>query len=576
MPAFLDVPALPAPRARDLAARRAALLEGDLVDTLTTWMLALRRGGAERWQPLADAAGLPLGEVVASPFGLRAVALGVATGATSARVETRALLPWPEHFGTDAVADEAHGTWDAGRLHVGKYQSFQADAPHATYDPSHVAKWGPHELLHRAAGFFFAPDATRFEHYVGARLNELLPVALWYGHDQLARLDEDEFVRAGARHEAHVEDARWLVEKESSLRKRAKRTARALTNGIAHFEHELAAIDRELATGRRVATTHDKGGARLNASSDATAYVVGHIARLRDPNVAAVLAQVPRDLGRFDELPAYRAHVEAVHDALLFGRIVADDEDIYARQARRTLWDWLHRAAHVGADVRTLARRASAELAGDRAVDDAKWAARFADALGEEIAAAVLADGIGGIALGQLREGVGSVLPRIESYLDDEALASFATSATFVARAPLAERVTRFLEVAEAPVALHELARLERAIAEARPSDEATHLSEPPPTRGRAGVVAANEAFVIVEATHDVVSLHAGGDAAPGTFAWLVGAHDGGVSILPCAPDERALFERALVSIVPVAESGVSTAWLREALAAGALSWRPR
>jgi hypothetical protein len=570
------VPAPFASKSRNLARRRAIVQSPDLARSLQHWMLTLRRGGAARWQPLADLAGLPLGEVVASPFGLRAIALGVACGATTAHVETRALLPWPDRFGELVTADPTHGVWEAGKLHVGKYQSFQADAPHATYDPSHVAKWGPHELLHRAVGFFFARDATRFEHYVGARLNELLPVALWYGHDQVARLDEDDFVRAHAKHAAPVDEARWLVEPEDALLVRAERTANALVRGVAHLERELDAIDRELSTGRCVATPIETGGARLDASSDALAYVVGHVARLRDPSVAAVLDAIPVELGRFETLARYRAHVEALHDALLFSDLAIDEDTIAGLRARRTVWDWLHRAAYLGADVRKLAIAAAPELRGEREVDEARWLEKLTRLLGEEGAGAVLADGIGGVALGQLREGVRSVMPRVESYLDDEALASFATSAELLARAPLGERVQALLAVAEAPVALRELATLERAIAAARPSDESTHLSEPAPARVRDGLWVGNDRFVSVEATHDVVALHAGEAATPGRFVWLVGAHDGGVSILPCSDEERAFFERACAAAQPVKGARVDAAWLKEALAAGVLAWRPR
>lgn len=580
MPALIDVPAPAAPRTRSLAARRHSLTTGaDAVDRLVAWMVALRRGGPDRWRPLADAAGLPLGEVVASPFGLRAVALGVATGATTAHVETRALLPWPDGFG-DATADPRHGTWEAGRLFVGKYQSFQADAPHATYDPSHVAKWGPHELMHRASGFFFSRNATRFEHYLGARLNELLPVTLWYGHDQLARLDEDRFVRARARHGAEIEDARWLDESEPALRRRVRRTLASLREGIAHFEAELAAIDREISAGRRVETPVEIGGAQLNAASDATAYVVGHLMRLRDPSVAALLDSLPSSLGRFETVGAYRAHVEHVHDALLFERVRVDADTLAARRARRTIWDWLHRAAHAGVDVRPLLRRARPELRDEQPVDEVRWLATLVGTLGDDLAGAVLADGVVGVALSQLRDGVRSVMPRVESALDDDALTSFATSEALAARSPLGRRLENFLAAAEAPTVVRELATLERAIAEARPSDEATFLSETPPSRLREGVLLGNVAFEVVRATHDVVAVHAGhqgsAEAAEVELAWLVGAHAGEVSILTCEPDELALYERACGGAVTVKDAGVDAAWVREALAAGALAWRPR
>jgi hypothetical protein len=143
------------------------------------------------------------------------------------------------------VRDPDHGVWDRGALRSGKYQGFLADEPFAIYDPSHVSKWGPHELLHRAAAFFFRAGATRWEHYLGARLNELVPVVAWYGAEQAMRLDEGAFDRAAAGRapSAGRDDARWLSEDESALMGRARRAAPIFREGLAHFERELAAID---------------------------------------------------------------------------------------------------------------------------------------------------------------------------------------------------------------------------------------------------------------------------------------------------------------------------------------------
>src|SRR5690606_9174290 len=63
----------------------------------------------------------------------------------------------------------------------------QREAAYATYDPNHRLKWRSHELLHRRVGFFWRPDLTRFEAYLGARLSELLPVVHWYGFDEIHR-----------------------------------------------------------------------------------------------------------------------------------------------------------------------------------------------------------------------------------------------------------------------------------------------------------------------------------------------------------------------------------------------------
>ncbi|HJL05013.1 MAG TPA: hypothetical protein RMH85_17845 [Polyangiaceae bacterium LLY-WYZ-15_(1-7)] len=583
---MIDVPALAAPGGATPAARRkalAALPDEALAERLLPFVEALREGGAARWEPLATLAGLPLGEVVASPFGLRAIALGVRRGATSVQRELRRVLSWPAELG---VADPAHGVWDAGKLHVGKYQSFQADAPFATFDPAHVAKWGPHELMHRAAGFFWRPGATRWELYLGARLNELLPVALWYGADQLARLDEDDFDReaAGRAPAARVEDARWLVEDEAALRARLGRTLRHLRAGLAYVEGELAAVDEERRTGRRVVTPRvfgARGRARLDAASDATAYVVGHAARLADPAVSAVLELV----GAVDDVDVYRGEIDACHDALLFEPLRFGEAEARRGQARRRLWDGLHRLALAGEDPAPFLADAARDLeAGE--VDAEAWAARFAEALEEDVAAAVLADGRFGLDLDQLADGVASVAPetlaRLDA-LDPEWIERFAEAPP--ARGRLGGRLGAFLEseveAGRVPAWAGELAALERAIAEAEVDDVVEQLTEPVESLGplaslEGGVWVRSAAFRVVEAGHDVVALHQGAveepEATPGR--WLVGAFRGAVSILPLPDEARAGWEALAEAARPLEEVGLPREWAEQALEAGALGWR--
>ena len=129
---------------------------------------------------LGRLAGLEPAEVVASPYGLRAVLLGLEQGATSVHLERRLELPWPESFTTSPeVASDAR-VLDAGVWQMGKYRGFFQDAPFGTFNPNHVAKWVPPNSC-TARWASSRPGATRWEHYLGARLNELVPVALWYG-----------------------------------------------------------------------------------------------------------------------------------------------------------------------------------------------------------------------------------------------------------------------------------------------------------------------------------------------------------------------------------------------------------
>jgi len=497
----------------------AALEPEAQLERIRPWLDRLRAVDAT---PIAARARLPLGEVVASPVGLRAVALAVQVGATSVDRETRALLDWQV---AGAVADPAHGVWESGRLHVGKYQAFLQDAPFATYDPAHVAKWGPHELMHRAAGFFWRSDMSRFEHYLGARLNELLPVALWYGPDQLLRLQEDGFERATAQREAPASEARW---QDHTDEEHLRRTLRWLRRGFEHVAIELDAIDREHRSGRCIATPHHVGGATLDASSDALAYVVAHHERVLSASVAEVLAEV----GAFDSVEAYRAHVEAQWEALLFGDIELDEEAIDEARTTRVAWDHRLRSA----------------LAGPDADPDA-----------------IAADGLEAFDLGQLYDGVLSVAPRLADLLeerDPDWLERFAFGPAIRQRAPLGVRLERFVEGE-----LAELARFEHRLATIQPSDRG-RLASDDGTR-----VARDDGFVLERFEHDVAALHAGAQPSPGPTAVLLGRVGEQVAVIPLDPPVATFWEALAdeAATEDQARESLGDEWVDALLEAGAL-----
>lgn len=618
------------------AARRRALArlsDGEIAERLVPMAKALQ-AAREVHAPLAVAASLPLAEVLASPFALRAVAMGVEVGATTRHVELRRRPEWPEALvGAEEVRDPDHGVWDRGALKSGKYQGFMADEPFATYDPTHVSKWGPHELMHRAAGFLWRRGLTRWELYLGARLNELVPVVLFYGPEQVMRLDEGSFDwrAAGMRPAARLEDARWLGETDAELLARAARGAPVLRHALDHFENELAAIDQELATGRRVRVPHPV----LDASSDATAYVVGHHSRLSDSAVGSVLSCVPRAVRSEDPLE-YRNRIECLFDRLLFEPLQVDLETAAQRRCARVVWDLLLRSAHLGegveADLLPLLDDAAAVLAGHAPVEIDRWCERLRDALGEEDAASVLADGSleqiaahlsdrreesgrtrgdagagvlwDRVDLEQLADGVGQVAPCAWTLLDDEeALRRFAASAALWQRAPLADRVVSFLESeGTTPGAVLAMARFERAIVSAQRDDGIERLAVPEeelPEDLAGGVVVRSEGFERLDLDYDVLSVHAGHaageplvtpDRKPTTL--LVGAHFDGVSVLPLPPAVSAAWDALELAARPAHEliaaidraledregpwPSNGEAWLRELIAAGAVGWHPR
>ena len=550
-----------------------ALDDGALGERLAAMAVALReerRAAVE----IATFASLPLAEVLASPFGLRAVALGVEAGSTNRHHELRFMIDWGDALRGDAsVEDARHGTWERGALQVGKYESFLADEPFATYDPSHSSKWGPHELMHRAAGFFHRADASRFELYLGARLNELAPVMLWYGPEQTLRLDEGAFDRehAGKHKSASVERALWLHAGEAELRERAILAAPILREGIAAFERELLAIDEELASGRRVRVAHPF----VDTASDATAYVVGHERRLRDPAVESVLACVP-DGSRFTSIRAYRAHVEALFDRLLFGAIEVELERASLRRAGREAWDLVLRAAHAGEDVEPVLGDLRADLArAERGETIADWPSRLAERVSVE---AVLEDGSAARpALAQLADGIASFAPCTRALVDLEALAR---SEAMWDRAPLDERVARFVTD---PV-LQDMLRLERVIAGAARDDRVERLGEDEGEDD--SLLVRSDAFAVHRFAHDVVSMHAAvsaGEDAPTpsrqACAFLVGAYGDDVSILPLSDIEIAMWDRLgreTITIAGVIEALGDDAWIAELIGAGAVALHQR
>ncbi len=510
----------------DAASRRRELAhrsDDELAAQLVNWMLSLRTIDAAK---LAQLARLPYPEVIASPFGLRAIALGVELGVAAVHRETRSIIH--SEGWSYGVEDPDHGRWDRGSLHVGKYQSFQADAPFASFDPQHVAKWGPHEMLHRAVGFFFRDDMSKFELYLGARLNELLPVVTWYGHDQLARLDDDDFDRARAQRAVGLGDVKWWTESEDKLRVRVRHTLHHLRAGIAHFEHELDVINEELGTRRRISSPRFVPGAKLDAASDATAYVVGHWARMNVPAVRAVLERVPH----LSSIPALRERVETVHDRLLFGAI--DIGTTRRVRAIRQVWDWLLRCALMDSERTLSILKESPPL---DAIED--WTMRIDDAFGAD-ADIVLADGGLGVDLTQLVDGVVSVAPRTQSALPEGWEDEFVDCAHFWDRAPLQQRLGRWIDEQELAPWVRELLWFEELVARDPIDDAVPHLVDP-----EGDFVMRSERFSLFVADHDVVAVHIGAllEAPPADSGWLVGHVDGQIAVLDVDRSVRRVWE---------------------------------
>lgn len=461
-------------------------VSGELIDSLVSMMRAMQAIDAGA---LAAQVRLPENEVAASPFGLRAVALGAASGAKHVHRELTRVPSWDADERTE---DWSHDEWQRGVLQTGKYQAFTQDGAHSIFDPAHIAKWGPHEMMHRACLFFWDEDATNFELYLGARLNEVLPVALWYGADQVARLNDVDFERHAGRRE--VERAAWRDAKEDELRTLAEASVHNLRWFARYLDKELAAIDEEIRTGRRVETPWAKGGATLNASSDALAYAVAHAPRLRTAAVAEALDATPA-IGSIDE---YRAFIETQIEALLFGEI------------------------HVG----------------DAPSRD-EWHRALAGALGGE--ACEDADGVHGLDLGQLAGGIEESLPHAFEWLEEHAgdwLEDFAESQHLWRRAPLAERLAAFCDET-LPAKAAALTRIGGAWLAVKEDARIRELGE-----DEGAFLVGNAEAIRLDFDLDVLTLLDGGDASADKTAVLVARHHGEVLTLALDPALQSLWSK--------------------------------
>ncbi len=476
-------------------ARRAWLRSCDAAQ-LGEWLLSNLAGYREmahkHGASLAAFLGAPHGEVVASPFGFRACAMGAAAGAAVVHHELRPAWRWdPRLLPDDGAADPDHGQWLQGALHVGRFEGFCQDLPLATFNPNHSARWTSHELLHRVCGFAWRPGLSRWFLYHAARLGEIVPVAHWYGTDLVLRLDEDGFDRARdvQSPSADVAKARWLVADDSELRPRIGAAVAALREAARWVDAELAAIASERQTGQTVSVADPL----LDSVSDAIAYTAGHHRRLADPAVARALqAGAVAGVHRFEHLCDYTAHVEDVFDRLVFGDIEVVGALADARRAGRLLWDLVQRAMHcdplTGEEVLgerleaicTVTAKASSGDGGAALAMVPEVADMLQDAALQEVMPIGLAEQIDPLPRServQLAAGIAAVAPglvqcQVEAEGSAQRFVDTMQDQHLFARAPLVQRLVD--ATAQDWPALHVEALLARAICGATERDDQT------------------------------------------------------------------------------------------------------
>jgi hypothetical protein len=285
-------------------------------------------------------AGIPAIDITSTAMSTRAAALGLATGRGFAHHELRVRLPMPDGLEPEVVVWEG-GTvpeWRSGVLAEPKYFSFFQDAPLPVYNPNYRGKWRPHELLHGAVGFYWAPEMTRFAFYVGARVSEILPVVHWYAFDEMFRPRCAQHRHKGAlrSHCQACEDARTPFWQAAVTPAEEHIAVEALRAGVAHLDDELWACREELRLGQIVARPRPG----LDSASDAQGYLRSHWNRCTAWSFGSWVELFLQDGEDYVSSPAELVDgVESVAEALMRPAAAVDEGLFRRRLERRALQD---------------------------------------------------------------------------------------------------------------------------------------------------------------------------------------------------------------------------------------------
>lgn len=334
--ATLELPELPDADFDDPARQWLPDAEG-IVDRCIT---AVDAGEPDGLVEVLGSMGAPVLDSTVTPLSARAALLGARDGRAFYHHELRRRVPMPRGLEPEAQVWDGGTTptWKDGVLEEPKYFSFFQDAPFPAFNPNYRRKWRPHELIHGSLGFFWHPEMTRFEFYVGARLNELLPVVHWYGLDEIFRPRCD-------RHQGTVLYSEYCRECETLARhywdagdvESQRESALHWANeALDHFETEWSACQREIETGER----HPTPRLKLDASSDSVGYLKGHWNRVTDWSFGVWVETFLEDgVDYHSSLVSYADNLAKTTREMLGGEISVDTGTFCTRRCRRAVQD---------------------------------------------------------------------------------------------------------------------------------------------------------------------------------------------------------------------------------------------
>ena len=376
---------------------------------------------AEGWP-----AGAPAHEFLRSPASTRVGRLASRQGLFLFHFEHRTRAPV---IAGDTGSIEEAPEWVDGVLPEPKYAAFRHDLAVGSFHPGHRAKWTTHELCHALVGFAWRPEAGRLFHATAARLAELLPVALWYGLDEVRLRRCPVHAGQGPLHQTFCRSCEEAAFKPALVR--GARDRRFVEQAHLFLEEELAAIAKTRRLGRPVA--HRWGA--IDLCSDGLAYAVSHEERLTS-DVFGRFAQrfLVHSGGWVSTLEALEARVVEVADALCEQAPLSPlSPSPQEGRWRWTIQDLAWRLHVIGAsldgdrarEVESILEDLASQPAGEEAVASAvtRYAllARDGDAPGAEDVFAVGYDLPGGYGrcVPQIADGLGSVVPLTLGLMDD-------------------------------------------------------------------------------------------------------------------------------------------------------------
>jgi hypothetical protein len=305
------------------------------------------QGEPEGLVEVLAAMGAPVLDMVVTPLSARAALLAARGGRAFFHHELRGRIPMPPEQVPEVAVWQDEATvprWQQGVLEEPKYFSFFQDMPFPAFNPNHRRKWRPHELIHGALTFFWHPEMTRFEMYVGSRLNELLPVVHWYGFDEIFRPRCE-------RHQGEVLYRRYCQACEDAARPywetaagwRSEQRDEAIgwaERGVEHFAEEWQACMHEIDTGEVCEVARPK----LNASSDAVGYMQSHWNRATAWSFGVWVETFLKDgVDYFSSLQRYADHQARLGRQLLSGSVEADADSFETARGRRAVQDVAYR-----------------------------------------------------------------------------------------------------------------------------------------------------------------------------------------------------------------------------------------